>query len=318
MSSLKGLLDEKKCFKLICGAGNQNSEEIEKLVAVYAKAGCRFFDLGVNEKVLEAARRGLDFSVPKKEQGNYHFCISIGTKGDQHVQKVRINSELCKRCGGKCVEICPQSAIIENCKVVENKCIGCLKCKSVCKHNAIEIYSESKPFNYSTFRPFNLSCIELHASDIDENEVDEIWNYLNNNFDGMLSLCIGRQKLTDEQILERIKRLVSTRKPYTTIIQADGVPMTGGKDDCETTMPAVEMGALVQSLNLPQYLILSGGTNSKTAELARSGNVAVHGIGFGSYARNLVKNYIEQADFLENEEIFEEALKIASMLVKSI
>lgn len=316
MSSLKRLLDEKKCFKLICGAGNQNLEDIEKLVAVYAKAGCRFFDLGANEKVLEAAQKGLNFSVPKEEQVNYHFCISIGTKGDQHVQKARINSELCKICG-QCVEICPQFAIVENLEVVENKCIGCLKCKSVCKHNAIEFYSENKSIDLSTYKLIKLSCIELHVSDTDESEVDEIWNYLNKNFDGMLSLCIGRQKLTDEKILERIKRLVSTRKPYTTIIQADGIPMSGGKDDYNTTLPAIEMGMLVQSLNLPIYLMLSGGTNSKTVELVKSKNVTIHGIGFGSYARSLVKDYIEREDFLENETIFEEASKIALMLVNS-
>ena len=42
---LKNLLESKKCFKLICGAGNEDVKEVEKLVALYSKAGCRFFDL---------------------------------------------------------------------------------------------------------------------------------------------------------------------------------------------------------------------------------------------------------------------------------
>ena len=42
---LKDLLEAKKCFKLVCGAGNEDAAEVEKLVMLYAKAGCKFFDL---------------------------------------------------------------------------------------------------------------------------------------------------------------------------------------------------------------------------------------------------------------------------------
>lgn len=314
--SLKELLEEKRCFKLICGAGNENLQEVERLVALYAAAGCRFFDLAASEDVLAAAQRGLDFSIPKEEQKDYHFCISIGTKGDQHVQKARIDPEKCKRCE-QCINICPQKAINQCFKVVKDKCIGCLKCEVACKHGAIEVYSESKLIDLSTYKLINLSCIELHASDTDENEVDEIWEYLNKDFDGMLSLCIGRQKLSDERILARVRRLVSMRKPYTTIIQADGIPMSGSDDEIETTMPAVEMGALIQSVNIPVYLLLSGGTNSKTAELAKSHGVNINGVAMGSYARNAVRKYIEANDFFTNELLFTEAVKEAKNLIKS-
>ena len=324
---LKKLLEEKKCFKLICGAGNENLDEVERLVALYAAAGCHFFDLCPSKEVLEAAQkglfRGLDFIRSKtgrdEEQKDYHFCLSVGTKNDPHMNKARINSEKCKRCE-QCIVNCPQKAINQYFKVVEKNCIGCLKCKSVCNHGAIEIYSKPKPFNLLAFHPFqsfNFSCIELHASGQDELETDEKWEYLCQNFDGFLSLCIGRLKLSDEQVLARIKRLVDKRKPYTTIIQADGDPMSGGEDDYATTLPAVMMAKIVQSANLPIYLLLSGGTNSKTAELARQHCVDFNGIAIGSYARKIVKEYIQRADFLTNTEIFEEALGIAQKLIKS-
>lgn len=314
---LKELLNQKKCFKLICGAGNQNLDEVEKLVAIYSKAGCKFFDFAADERVLKAAQRGLDFAIPKDEQKDYHFCLSIGTKDDQHTQKARIDSEKCKRCE-KCIKACPQRAINEYFKVVKDKCIGCLKCAKVCKHSAIEIYSDNKPFNTSAFQPFNLSCIELHASCTDELEVDEAWDELCENFDGMLSLCLGRKTLSDEKILARVKRLVGKRKPYSTIIQADGVSMSGGDDDFETTRPAVEMGKLIQGANLPVYLLLSGGTNSKTAELAKLSGVDINGIAVGSYARKIVKKYIKNDDFWENKTFFEEAVKVAKVLVQSV
>ena len=41
---LKDLLESKHCFKLVCGAGNEDVEEIKRLVYLYAVAGCRFFD----------------------------------------------------------------------------------------------------------------------------------------------------------------------------------------------------------------------------------------------------------------------------------
>lgn len=315
--NLNPLLEERNCFKLICGAGNENLDEVEKLVAIYSKAGCRFFDLAADEKVLQAAQRGLDFSIPKDKQKNYHFCISIGTKGDQHVQKAKINFMNCKQCG-KCYKICPQSAINSYFKVSKNKCIGCLKCKEVCEHNAVEIYSDNIHFDLSTFKPFNLSCVELHASDTNEEEIDKLWQYLNNNFEGTLSICIGGQNLSSEQVLNRLKKMISQRTPYTTIIQADGKPMSGSIDDETTTTPAVEAGQLVQSANLPAYLMLSGGTNSKTPQVAKNHNVDYHGIAVGSYARKIVKNYIEKNDFFENKTLFKEACKIAKKLINSI
>lgn len=311
---LKELLEQKKCFKLICGAGNQNLEEIERLVAVYAKAGCRFFDLAADKEVLIAAQKGLDFAISKEKQKDYHFCVSIGTKKDIHVQKARIDNQKCKKCE-QCIKNCPQSSINHYFKVIQEKCIGCSKCKFVCKHNAIEIYSEFKPFNHLPFQPFNLYCIELHASETDEAEVDEIWNNLCENFNGMLSICLGREKLSNEQVLARVKRLVQMRKPYSTIIQADGSPMSGGEDDFKTTMQAVAMAEIIQNANLPAYVLLSGGTNSKTAELAKLCGVDFNGIAVGSYARKIVKEYIEREDFFKNKAIFEEASKIAQRLV---
>lgn len=328
---LKELLEQKKCFKLICGAGNENLQEVERLIALYAKAGCHFFDLSANEEVLKAAQRGLDFAIPKDEQKDYHFCISIGTIGDQHVQKARIDSEKCVGCG-KCIEICPQKAISAKCKVqsakyrggllshryeiIEKNCIGCNKCLEICQHNAIEMQYNTNATPLRLLSSTRLSCIELHANDANESEVDEIWNELQ-NFDGVLSLCIGRGKLGNEQIISRIKRLIKNRKPYTTIIQADGAPMSGGEDDFKTTLQAVAMAEVIQNENLPVYLMLSGGTNSKTAELAKLCKVDFNGISVGSYARKIVKEYIELDEFFEDE-CFEQALKAAKNLVNNM
>lgn len=327
---LKDLLEQKNCFKLICGAGNKNLDEVEKLVAIYSAAGCSFFDFAANEEVLSAAQRGLDFSIPKEQQKDYHFCVSIGTKNDAHFNKAQIDSDKCIGCGN-CVEVCPQKAIkgkgergkgkegklnfkLQQLKVVKENCIGCLKCKMVCNHDAIEIYQKSQPFPF----PFSLfpSCVELHVSDEDSAILQ--WEELCSQNYEMLSICIGRKVFSDEKIAELLKKMVAKRLPYSVIIQADGNPMSGGKDDFETTLPAVEMGMLIKSLNLPVYVFLSGGTNSKTAQLCKEKGLEVNGIAFGSCARKIVRKYIEREDFWTNKVIFEEASEIARNLIEKL
>ena len=70
---LKDLLEKRQCFKLVCGAGNEDEAEVEKLVTVYSLAGCQFFDVCAKKEIVLAAKRGikvsknLDFSKTSPE-----------------------------------------------------------------------------------------------------------------------------------------------------------------------------------------------------------------------------------------------------------
>ena len=64
--------------------------------------------------------------------------------------------------------------------------------------------------------------------------------------------------------------------------------------------------------------MLSGGTNSRTAELARMCDIDYNGIAVGSYARKIVSNYVSSDDFLQNELKFNQALEIARKLVQTV
>ncbi len=135
---------------------------------------------------------------------------------------------------------------------------------------------------------------------------------MSDNFDGILSICIDRAKLSNEKVVQRLQKMLAQRKDYTTIIQADGSPMSGGVDDYKTTLQAVAMAELVQKQNFPAFILISGGTNSKTKELANLCNLDINGIAIGSYARKIVKDYL--CDKMSEAE----ALKIAENLVKSV
>lgn len=308
---LKELLEAGKCFKLVCGAGNEDALEVEKLVALYSKAGCKFFDVSAKTEIIDAAKKGL-----QDREG--YICVSVGIKGDPHVRKAQIDYEKCAGCH-KCEEICPQKTI-KHCKVKTARCIGCGKCYTVCTHGAISFLSENKDLR-EVLPPLiekGIDCIEFHVMGEDESGIYEKWDYINSVYDGLLSICTARGKLSEEKMISRIERMTAIRKPYTTIVQADGFPMSGGKDDYKTTLQAVATAEIVQNAKMPVYIMLSGGTNSKTAELAKLCDINYNGIAIGTFARKIVSRYIEREDFLKNDYIFNEALNIARSLVGNV
>ena len=314
---LKDILDKKKCFKLVCGCGNEDEKEIEKLVALYSKAGCNFFDLCAKPEIIDAAKRGLKYAGVNDDR---YLCVSVGIDGDPHTNKAFIDNDLCVGCE-LCKNICPHEAV-ENapdgkCVINQKRCIGCGHCVKECGVKAISL--KAVPQNLEEIMPpliaKGIDCIELHAIGEDESEVDTKWKYLNEIFDGLLCISIDRSKLGDEKLLERVKRMLSIRKPYTTIVQADGIAMSGSVNDYRTTLQSIAITEFFASKNLPAYIMSSGGTNAKATELAKLCGVPQNALAVGSYARKIVKDYTALDDFLENKSAFSEALKIAKNLV---
>lgn len=316
---LKDILEKKQCFKLVCGCGNEDEKEIEKLVALYSKAGCNFFDLCAKPEIVDAAKRGLDYAGIKNDR---YLCVSVGIDGDPHTNKAVIDENICVGCE-MCKKICPHeavdSAIDGRCKINQKRCIGCGHCVNECGLKAITL--KAFPQNLEEIMPplieKGIDCIELHAIGEDENEVDTKWNYLNEVFKGFLCISIDRSKLGDEKLLERVKRMLSVRKPYTTIIQADGIAMSGSVNDYRTTLQSIAITEFFASKNLPAYIMSSGGTNAKATELAKLCGVPQNALAVGSYARKIVKEYTEKDDFLSNKDVFKKALEIAKNLVET-
>ena len=311
---LKELLETKHCFKLVCGAGNEDIEEIKRLVYLYAVAGCRFFDLSANGDVILAAKEALDIA----KVYDAYLCVSVGIKNDPHVKKAVIDYDRCVNCGA-CEEICPEGAI-HYAKVKKEKCIGCGRCWRVCSRAAISYISEEKDLNevLPKIVETGIDCIELHGMGLNDEEVFSKWKYINDNFEGLLSICTSRGQLSDEAMVKRIEKMLENRKPYSTIVQSDGFPMSGGDDNYKSTLQAVATGEIVQNAKLPVYLILSGGTNAKTTELAKMCDISYHGVAVGSYARKIVRRYVERPDFWTNPVVLNSALEIAKPLIDSV
>ncbi len=320
---LTDILESKKCFKLVCGAGNEDAVEVEKLVTLYSKAGCKFFDVSANAKIVDIAKKALKNS----KITDAYLCVSVGIKGDPHVSKAYIDKEICTNCG-KCIPICPQNAILKSEKdVFINKppCIGCGKCAEICPVNSINMHSEPDDLN-KILPPLiekGIDCIEFHALSEDEDEILQKWSDINSMYSGLLSICVDRSRLGNIRLLKLIDKMLEIRTPYTTIIQADGAPMSGEKDDYKSTLQAVATAEIFQKhfenkMITPCYILISGGTNSKSLELAHLCDINVNGVAIGSYARKIVKEYVNREDFLYNDEIFSKALQTAKNLVDKI
>ena len=315
---LKDLLDKKECFKLVCGAGNEDATEVERLVTIYSLAGCNFFDLCAKPEIVDAAKRGLERAGIKEDR---YLCVSVGIDGDPHITKAVIDQTKCVKCG-KCKLICPHDAIIEldKYKVKKDRCIGCTQCANNCPKQAIEMVSQLQ--DYKEVLPKliekGIDCIEFHAISTDEKDVMDKWLQINDFFDGMLCISIDRSELGDKKLKERVKKMLSLRKPYTTIIQADGIAMSGSNDHFGTTLQAVATAQLFENANFPAYIMMSGGTNSNSIELAHMCDVHPHCLAVGSYARKIVKEYLTNDNLFNDPKLMEEAVKIAKELVNTI
>ncbi len=300
-------------FKLVCGAGNEDAESVKRLVYIYARAGCKVFDISARKEILEAAKIGAEFADKK----DVHFCVSVGIKGDPHISKAQINST-CIKCG-TCFRNCPNGAIYSSIVIDEKKCIGCGVCFKKCPVNAIRMVD--KDVNVREILPYmvqnGVEILELHIMGHDKKDLDYKWQVINECKPKFASICIDRENFGNKEVLARINEMIKDRAPYTTIIQADGIPMSGADDTYKTTLQAVAMAEIIQNANLPVYIVVSGGTNSKTAELCRQCDINYNGIAVGSWARKIIQSQLNASDFWENTQIQNEAIELARNLLIS-
>ena len=312
---LKDILELRKGFKLVCGAGNEDADEVEKLVTIYSLAGCNFFDVCAKPEIVDAAKRGLERAGIKDDR---YLCVSVGISGDPHITKAKIDCEKCISCGA-CQKICPHEAINFSNKyeINQERCLGCSQCKTNCPTQAISM--EAKIIDYAEVLPEliekGIDCIEFHVISEDDNDVFEKWGLINHLYSGMLCISLDRSELGDRKLKQRVEKMISSRAPYTTIIQADGVAMSGNNDEYGTTLQAVATAQLFQNAKMPVYLMMSGGTNTKSTELAKLCGVRPHCLAVGSYARKIVKDYLKRPDILENSIALQEAVDIAKVLI---
>lgn len=322
---LKNILDAGQFFKIVCGAGNEDPVEVYRLSCVYTLAGALGIDVSANVEVVKACVRGIDKALEiapalsRIVDMRPFITVSVGLKGDPHIRKARIITERCIDCG-VCIENCEQLSIETNpSRVVPERCIGCGRCDEVCDADAIDFYSQKVDFQ--VVLPECLAAgaenLELHAIIVDNQAVLGDWQLLSEILpDQFISMCLDRSHLSNLDLIQRIQQAKDIAGERF-IVQADGVPMSGGSDDFNTTLQAVACADIVQQSGISVKILLSGGTNSMTGKLAQMCGVKFHGISVGTFARNLVRQEISVENFDDNIQVIESAVNKAIKLVKS-
>ena len=91
--TLRQLLNSENCFKMICGAGNEDTNHVKKLAFIYTLAGAKILDISANIHVVESAMSGIDLAYEYAEKIDVkidirpYIMVSIGMPGDHHVRK---------------------------------------------------------------------------------------------------------------------------------------------------------------------------------------------------------------------------------------
>jgi len=321
-SELKNIFENCRYFKVVCGAGNEDPEEVRKLTFVYTLAGAYGIDVSANVGVVKSAVRGIEQALSVADELEISIAhrpfinVSVGLKGDPHVRKARIDADLCTQCG-ECFDACEQGAIDDAFQVLKQRCIGCGACAEVCPVDAVGFYT--RKVDFESILPACLEAgaenIELHAVIADDEAVLKDWrticSFVHENY---ISMCLDRSALSNEHLIDRIRQ-VKEIAGERLIIQADGAPMSGGTDSFNTTLQAIAIADIVQKSGIPLMLLASGGTNSKTGEMAKLCGVKVNGVSIGTFARKLVREQVSLPDFESNMDAIMTAYRKAKWLV---
>ena len=317
----KDLLQKSNYFKLVCGAGNEDKDEVEYLAFIYTLAGCAGFDVSASPEIVQSAKKGIDAALRKANELDINIpfipfiTVSVGMPGDHHVRKAFITND-CVSCN-LCIPSCPTDAIPNNLVIVKELCIGCGNCEAVCPPaaNAISYNHNAKELLQVLPRCVEAGAesIELHAGVPDDNSTIKEWEIVSKSVpNGMISMCLDRKHLSNDMLIDRIIAAHDVADDRL-IIQADGIPMSGGTDNFNTTLQAVSIADFINKelkekdkkfKNLP--VLISGGTNSLTGKLAKQCNVNFNGITIGTHARKVISTYRNKPSA-----ITEENLKIA-------
>ena len=373
--NLKKKLIENKGFKVICGAGNEDKDEVKKISFIYSLAGATLLDVSANPEVVRASLEGINLANEFNSKYNIgvqnkpYIVVSVGMPGDHHVRKSYIDPQTCIGCK-VCIPVCPTKAIPENFVenldyfkqlggnfneqnqdkeiVVKDLCIGCGKCSAICPKDNIISYRHPKN-ELEKLLPECIDAgaesIELHAGVSEDNLTLDEWEIIQqSNPNQFNSVCLDRLNLSNFLLENRIEKIKNISKDKL-IIQADGIPMSGGENDYNTTLQAIACADIInKKFNMRKnikeksisggkasisskkiyrtsghklgiFILVSGGTNQKTKKLAELTNVRVNGVSIGTYARDIIHQDIKQDNFLKDKDLIISSYKKAKKLV---
>ncbi|AFY70102.1 4Fe-4S ferredoxin iron-sulfur binding domain-containing protein [Thalassoporum mexicanum PCC 7367] len=200
-------------------------------------------------------------------------------------------------------------------EVLDNLCYGCGRCLAVCPLSIINTREHTYTPEILLNEP--IDAIEIHIQPWRVEEFKRLWQRLLPVIPKLKLLAISFPDC--DNLKDYLLALLEWMKPLPQqlVWQADGRPMSGDIGN-GTTQAAIKLGQKVLGFELPiGFVQIAGGTNASTARKIDEAQVKVAGVAYGSYARKLIMDLLEQGgDRLEaNPQLLKQAILKAKNLV---
>lgn len=286
----KQALDERRYFKLICGASYRNLEVIRWLARVFTHAGAHAIDVGLDVATVQAAKAGIAQAQAEGAAHDPLVMVSLDAGGDVHFFRIQLERDACTDCGA-CLPSCRYGVfdLTPSLQLTEPNCLGCRECLPVCPTEALSLAGWGDALDYAgelaACWEAGARAIEIHCGASNEQGAHDLYRLIEPQRERwpLISFSIGDYGQGEAGVLQLASRICAWAGSDI-ILQVDGKPISGRHGEA-STLPALTLAAAVSALGLPAYVQVAGGTNDLTGSLAQSHDVPIHGVGMGSFAR---------------------------------
>ncbi|WP_271254700.1 Light dependent period protein LdpA domain-containing protein [Pseudanabaena sp. Chao 1811] len=323
-------LRSRQWFKLICGASYQHLPAIRHLALIYTLAGADCIDMAPDPATIAAAREGIAAAMDLGATRSPLVMVSFNDGEDPHFRKAVFDPELCPtNCSRPCEKVCPTTAIKfgnDYNGVISDLCYGCGRCLPLCPVQIIQtreqVYVPEDIFDEVLNQ--KVDAIEIHTQPNRTQEFAAFWQRLSPIIPKLQLMAVSFPDC--ENLRDYLISLIAGMQPQprSLIWQTDGRPMSGDIGD-GATRAALQLGRKVLDFQLPLgFVQLAGGTNASTVPKLRQADIPVAGVAYGSYARKIVMDFLEDSgveipDRLEEKScLLWQAVAIAKQLVSQI
>jgi len=313
--------------KVICGIGSRKARRIRNLSALYSAAGVHTIDMAAHIDVIEAVQAGLAWAeaAAAREGGTLPqplLMVSLGLDEDPHVGIPLLDRSVCAVCA-TCHCETERDCAIRPPEVRKQECPDCMACLRVCPFDAISVVAPglgNRALLAELIR-HGAGAVELHVSGTPTAQVEALWRSLEDLLspDVLVSFSLGSAVSDPDLVAEHVRLVHSLSHPMV-VIQAEGHPMSGTpnghQDHGEASLDLIREIRALSACN-GTFVQASGGCDHGTARTARHHGVPVDGVGFGSLARYLVREVLDDEPLDPDSPDVVAALARARALVRS-